>query len=154
MQTCAHSSSYSRTILSHAIYSFTYSATDSKSCHASKCTIQLTHRWHHFCHFTRKGHKASATVIVMLFCVQVSSRAASVGGLCLSKSSMNKKIKWWQRWSFWLIFYCLLHTWRHVCEYYSQALSRITLSAVLVSSLTVYLAILCYYLTMLKSKFS
>ena len=106
----------------------------------SECAIYTpARRWHHFCQFPRKGREAHSTVKAMLFYVKTSSRATSVGELCLSKDFYEKERDDENR------FFSpyLPRTRRYVCKYYSEALNDITLPAGLVSSLIVHLPTSC-----------
>ena len=80
-----------------------------------------------FCQFTRKGCKASATVKAISKDVLVWDRSREMTKIDFLSGS----------------FSCLPRTWRYVCEYYSEALSGITLSAGLFSSLIAYLPTPC-----------
>ena len=79
----------------------------------------------------KKGCKASATVKAMLLGAQTSSRAASVGELCLSQDFYGKDENRF-------IFPCLPRTRIYVCECFSEALSSVSLSTELFSSLVAF----------------
>ena len=89
--------------------------------------LYLTHRWHHFCQFTRKQCKPGAIMKAILFHVWNRSKAASVGELCLSSFWERRQKDDDENGCFDQLFSCLPHTHRYICEYYSGSLSSITL---------------------------